>query len=215
MSKKTSLHTEQKNKRQSADESDLHGKDQHGKKSSKAGLKKEDISADAAQAETEIAAQSSEEIKKLEQQLEEITQKAAEWQDKYIRLSAEFDNYRKRTLKEKSELIRLANEDLLKDILPVVDDFERGIDFVDKSQDLDALKTGIHLIYNKFTEFLKQEGLKEIQAKEQAFDLNFHEALTKIPAPNDEMKGKVVEVVEKGYTLNDKVIRYAKVVVGE
>jgi molecular chaperone GrpE len=215
MSKKTSVSTEEEKSKKTAGEKDSHGKDQHRKKSPKAGSENEDISAGDEQVETEVAAQSSEEITRLEQKVEELTQKATEWQDKYIRLSAEFDNYRKRTLKEKSDLIRLANEDLLKDILPVVDDFERGIDIVDKSQDLEALRTGIHLIYNKFTEFLKQEGLKEIQAREQTFDLDYHEALTKIPVPNEEMKGKVVDVVEKGYTLNDKVIRYAKVVVGE
>jgi molecular chaperone GrpE len=140
---------------------------------------------------------------------------AREWQDKYIRLSAEFDNYRKRTLKEKSELIKQANGDLLKDILPVIDDFERGIDHIDKTEDLEGLKHGISLIYNKFAEFIRQNGIKEIDAKEKEFDIDFHEALTKIPAPSEELIGKVVDVIEKGYLLNDKVIRYAKVVVGE
>ncbi len=145
----------------------------------------------------------------------ELEQSSKEWQDKYIRLSAEFDNYRKRTLKEKAELIFSANENLLKDILAVVDDFERGIDHIDKSHDLEALKKGIHLIYTKFSEFLKQKGVKEIEAKGQAFDLDFHEAMTKIPAPSKKDKGKVIDVIEKGYMLNDKVIRYAKVVVGD
>jgi molecular chaperone GrpE len=142
-------------------------------------------------------------------------QEAHEWHDKYLRLSAEFDNYRKRTLKEKADLLRLANEDLLKDILTVVDDFERGIDTMDKSEDLDALKEGIHLIYNKFGDFIKQKGLKEIEALEKPFDIDYHEAVTKIPAPDKKLKGKVVDVIEKGYMLNEKVVRYAKVVVGE
>jgi molecular chaperone GrpE len=147
--------------------------------------------------------------------IEELEQTAKEWHDKYLRLSAEFDNYRKRTLKEKADLMRMANEDLLKDILPVVDDFERGMDSMDKSEDVDALKEGVHLIHRRFMEFLKQKGIKEIEAKDQPFDIDFHEAMTKIPAPSKELKGKVVDVIEKGYTLNDKVVRYAKVVVGD
>jgi molecular chaperone GrpE len=152
---------------------------------------------------------------KAESKLSELEEKAREWHDKYLRLSAEFDNYRKRTLKEKAELMRLANEDLLKDILPVVDDFERGMDSMDKSQDVDALKEGVHLIHRRFMEFLKQKGIKEIEAKNQPFNIDFHEAMTKIPAPSEELKGKVVDVIEKGYILNDKVVRYAKVVVGD
>lgn len=148
-------------------------------------------------------------------QLEEAGNKAREWQDKYVRLSAEFDNYRKRTLKEKADLMRFANEDLLIKILPVIDDFERGIQIIDQSEDIVALKSGIHLIYNKFNEFIKQNGIKEIEAKNLTFDLDFHEAMTKIAAPTEDLKGKVVDVIEKGYTLGDKVIRYAKVVIGE
>jgi molecular chaperone GrpE len=147
--------------------------------------------------------------------LDKAKQEAHEWHDKYLRLSAEFDNYRKRTLKEKADLLRIANEDLLKDILAVIDDFERGIDTMDKSEDLDALKEGIHLIYNKFGDFIKQKGLKEIEAMGKPFDLDYHEAVTKIPAPSEKLKGSIVDVIEKGYILNDKVVRYAKVVVGE
>lgn len=161
-------------------------------------------------------------IEELSSQLDETKtslskaeESAREWQDKYIRLSAEFDNYRKRTLKEKTELIKQANADLLKDILPVIDDFERGISHIDMSDNIDGLKQGIGLIYNKFSEFIRQNGIKEIEAKEKDFDIDFHEALTKIPAPTEELKGKVVDVIEKGYLLNDRVIRYAKVVVGE
>ena len=150
-----------------------------------------------------------------ENKLAAAEESAKEWQDKYMRLSAEFDNYRKRTLKEKTDLTKSANAEMLKDILPVVDDFERGIDNIDKATDLEGMKQGIELIYNKFVEFLGKSGMKEIEAKETEFDIDFHEALTKIPAPVEELKGKVVDVIEKGYLLNDKVIRYAKVVVGE
>lgn len=152
---------------------------------------------------------------KKEEKINKYKEEATEWQDKYIRLSAEFDNYRKRTLREKTDLIKMANEALLIDILSVVDDFERGIATIDKSDDLKALKDGIHLIYDKFNAFLRQKGIKEIEAMEKEFDLDYHEAMTKIPAPEEYLKGKVVDVLEKGYTLNDKVIRYAKVVVGE
>lgn len=145
----------------------------------------------------------------------EVQKESSEWRDKYMRLSAEFDNYRKRTLKEKTDLIKVANEELLKSILPVVDDFERGMDNIDAAKDIEAMKEGMSHIYKKFSEFLKQNGIKEIEAKEKDFDLDFHEALTKIPAPSDELKGKVVDVIEKGYTLNEKVIRFSKVVVGD
>jgi len=130
-------------------------------------------------------------------------------------LMAEFDNFRKRTLKERTELIKTAGEDILLNILPVVDDFERGLQVIDKSEDIASVKQGIHLIYNKFCEFLKQRGVKEIEAVRQDFDVDVHEAITKIPAPTEDLKGKVVDVVQKGYVLNEKVIRFAKVVIGE
>jgi molecular chaperone GrpE len=146
---------------------------------------------------------------------EEYQKQINEWQDKYIRLMAEFDNFRKRSLKERMELLKSAGEDVLINILPVIDDFERGLDAIDKSADIDAVKQGIQLIYNKFKDFLGQRGVKEIEARSQDFNVDLHEAITKIPAPEDNLKGKVVDVVQKGYYLNDKVIRYAKVVVGE
>jgi len=142
-------------------------------------------------------------------------EKLEELNDKYLRLAAEYDNYRRRTLKEKMELSKVAGEDILVNILPVMDDFERGLATIDKAKEVDAIKEGIHLIYNKFKEFLKQRGVKAIEAKEKEFDTDLHEAVTKIPAPKEELKGKVVDVIEKGYLLNDKVIRYAKVVIGE
>jgi molecular chaperone GrpE len=154
-------------------------------------------------------------IKKLNTRLKESDEKMKELHDKYIRLSAEFDNYRKRTLKEKMDLTRSAGEQLILNLLPVIDDFERGIKNMNDSKELNAIKEGMILIYNKFRDFLNQNGVKEIDAVEKDFNLDLHEAITKIPAPNDELKGKVVDVVEKGYTLNEKVIRFSKVVVGE
>ena len=138
-----------------------------------------------------------------------------ELQDKYIRLMAEFDNFRKRSLKERMELLKSAGEEVLVNLLPVIDDFERGLDAIEKSSDIDAVKEGIHLIYNKFKDFIAQRGVKEIDACNQEFNVDIHEAITKIPAPQDDLKGKVVDVIQKGYYLNEKVIRYAKVVVGE
>nr|WP_321450384.1 nucleotide exchange factor GrpE [uncultured Carboxylicivirga sp.] len=146
---------------------------------------------------------------------EKLAGKLAEINDKYVRLSAEFDNYRRRTLKEKMELSKSAGEGLLLAMLPVVDDFDRALAHIDEAKDIDALKEGIKLIYNKFNEYLKQQGIKEIEAKEKDFDTDLHEAITKIPAPTEELKGKVIDCVEKGYTLNEKVIRFSKVVVGE
>ena len=146
---------------------------------------------------------------------EEYLAQAKEFQDKYIRLMAEFDNYRKRSLKERTDLIKSAGEDILVSILPVMDDFERGLAAMESSQDVEAVKQGVLLIYTKFKDFLTQRGVKEIEAFKQDFNVDVHEALTKIPAPEEELKGKVVDVIQKGYSLNDKVIRYAKVVVGE
>jgi len=141
--------------------------------------------------------------------------KNAELQDKYLRLSAEFDNFRKRTHREKMDLVKTASEDLLIRILPVIDDIERGLLAVNTSQDLEAVKQGMNLIYSRFREFLHSNGIKEIEAMNQEFNTDFHEAVTKIPSPDESLKGKVVDVIEKGYYLHDKVIRYPKVVVGE
>ncbi|WP_461630390.1 nucleotide exchange factor GrpE [Labilibaculum euxinus] len=148
-------------------------------------------------------------------ELAELTIQLQEISDKYVRLSAEFDNYRKRTLKEKMELTKSGGEKILINILPVMDNFERALQSIDAAKDIDAIKDGVHLIYGNFKEFVTQNGIKEIEAVNQAFDTDIHEAITKIPAPTKELKGKVVDCVEKGYFLHDKVIRFAKVVVGE
>lgn len=147
--------------------------------------------------------------------LQELGEKLAEITDKHLRLQAEFDNFRKRTMKEKADLIKSGGESVLVNILPVVDDFERALNSLKDVPDEDAGKKGTQLIYNKFSEFLKQNNIKEIDAVNKDFDVDLHEAITKIPAPDESLKGKVVDVVQKGYSLNDKVIRFAKVVIGE
>jgi len=153
-----------------------------------------------------------EELEEKEKSSEEIIQ---ELQDKYIRLSADFDNYRKRTLKEKMDLIKIAGEDILLKLLPVMDDFDRALQTMNEATDCKAMKDGVDLIHNKFKEFLSSNGIKEISAKNEEFNTDLHEAVTKVPSPSKKMKGKIVDVVEKGYFLHDKVIRYSKVVIGE
>ncbi len=152
---------------------------------------------------------------KKETIIAELSAKLEELSDKHLRLQAEFDNFRRRTIKEKAELIKSGGESVLVNILPVVDDFERALDSLKNIPDEDTGKQGTKLIYNKFIDFLKQNNIKEIEAKNQDFDVDLHEAITKIPAPDETLKGKVVDVVQKGYLLNDKVIRFAKVVIGE
>lgn len=152
---------------------------------------------------------------KKESKIVELEEKLKDLSDKHLRLQAEFDNFRKRTLKEKADLIKSGGETVLTGILPVIDDFERAIQLLKNVPEDDAGKQGTLLIYSKFREFLKQNNVKEIDALHQEFNVDHHEALTKIPAPDEKLKGKVVDVIQKGYTLNDRVIRYAKVVVGE
>ncbi len=150
-----------------------------------------------------------------EDKVAELEEKFVELSDKHLRLQAEFDNFRRRTLREKAELIKSGGENVLTGILPVIDDFERAIQSLKEVPEDDPGKKGTLLIYSKFREFLKQNNVKEIDALNQDFNVDLHEALTKIPAPEENLKGKVVDVIQKGYMLNDKVIRYAKVVVGE
>jgi len=156
-----------------------------------------------------------EEIEILKSQIALEEQKYNESQDKYLRLSAEFDNYRKRTLKEKSDLLKTAGEDTIIKVLPVLDDFERAMAAMQTSKDIEAVKDGITLIYNKLKETLNQLGIKEIESLNLEFNTDLHEAITKIPAPSEELKGKVVDVVQKGYYLHDKILRFSKVVIGE
>lgn len=148
-------------------------------------------------------------------EIEQMKQQFAELNDKNLRLMAEFDNYRKRTLKERMDLIKTAGEKLLADMLPLVDDFERGLKAMETSDDVQAVKDGVDLIYSKFIAFLLQNGVKAIPTDNVVFDTEFHEAITTFPAPTEELKGKIIDCASKGYTLNDKVIRFSKVVVGE
>lgn len=176
-------------------------------------VKQEEVQNEASQEEeTEETEANEVTVEKMEPTAEE---KLAELQDRYLRLSAEYDNFRKRTLKEKIDLQKSANENLLNALLPVADDFDRALSVVDSATDIDAVKEGLNLISGKFTGFLAQQGLKEIDAKNKVFDTDLHEAITKIPAPSKKLKGKVVDVVQKGYYLNDKVLRFSKVVIGE
>jgi len=144
----------------------------------------------------------------------ELQTKIDELNDKYLRLYSEFDNYRKRTVKEKVELIKTAGEDIFKILLPVLDDFERGMKSINEASNIDSLKEGVNLIYHKLKTTLIQKGLQEMAAHGEPFNSDIHEAITNIPAPSEDLKGKVVDELEKGYLLNGKVIRYAKVVVG-
>ena len=155
------------------------------------------------------------EEEKLAQELEKANEQIEEQKDKYLRLSAEFDNYRKRTMKEKAELILNGGEKSISSILPIVDDFERALKNMETATDVAAVKEGVELIYNKYMSVLGQNGVKVIETKEQPLDTDYHEAIAVIPAPNEALKGKILDCVQTGYILNDKVIRHAKVVVGE
>lgn len=168
---------------------------------------------EAAQEETPATEQTVEE--QLANMLEEAQQMVREEKDKYLRLSAEFDNYRKRTLKEKAELIKNGGEKTLTAILPVLDDFERALKNMETSEETKAMKEGVELIFSKFQKILGQEGLQKIETEGQAFDTDFHEAIALIPAPAEELKGKILDCVQTGYMLNEKVIRHAKVAVAQ
>lgn len=159
----------------------------------------------------ESSNESTEELSDLEKK--EIEYK--ELNDKYLRLYSEFDNFRRRTQKEKLELYKTAGEDIFKNLLPVMDDFERAQKSMEDTKDYESLKTGVDLIYNKFLSVFKSNGVEPMDSIEKEFDSEIHEAVTQIPAPNKKLIGKIIDVVEKGYTLNEKVIRYAKVVVGK
>lgn len=146
---------------------------------------------------------------------ESLTNQLAEANDKYTRLVAEFDNYKKRTSKERVELIQTAGQRIISKLLPVLDDFDRALTAMAGAQDIEAVKQGVELVNNKFRKLLENEGLKEMETTGQPFDADFQEAITSIPAPSEDLKNKVVDTVEKGYFLNDKVIRFAKVVIGQ
>jgi molecular chaperone GrpE len=165
--------------------------------------------------EEEKEEETAEEEQEEEKKEPTTEEKLAELQDRYLRLTAEYDNFRKRTLKEKIDLQKSANESLLGALLPVADDFDRAMQSVEEAKDIEAVKEGMKLISGKFQGFLNQQGVKEIESLNKAFDTDLHEAITKIPAPSKKLKGKVVDVVQKGYYLNEKVLRFSKVVIGE
>ena len=155
------------------------------------------------------------ETEQLKLQLAEAQEKMAELQDRYLRQAAEFDNYRKRTMKEKAELIKSAAEKVIVAELPIVDDMDRALDNMEKGMDADACIEGFKLIAQKFKNTLTQQGLEKIDTDGQDFDTDFHEAIALIPAPTEELKGKILDCVQAGYRLGDKVIRHAKVAVGQ
>ena len=141
------------------------------------------------------------------------SEELSQLKDSYLRLLAEYDNYQKRTLKEKADLIKNGGEKVLIGLLPIVDDFQRAQENMDKAKDTEAVKEGVDLIYHKFLTYLQQNGVKPIETLEKAFDMDLHEAVATIPAQSEEQKGIIIDTIQPGYTLNDKVIRHAKVVV--
>lgn len=176
---------------------------------SQAAPQAEEVKEEAAQQAEEPAAE-----QQASKEVEELQGKLAESNDRYLRLAAEFDNYRRRTAKERMDLIDLANEKLVKDMLPIVDDFERALAAMRDSEDAASAKEGTELIYNKLVAFLKKNGVCEIDAAGKEFDTDFHEAVAQFPVEDKKKKNTVIDVTQKGYTMGEKVIRYAKVVIG-
>lgn len=165
--------------------------------------------------ETSTAEGIAEGCNEAEKRIEELQQQLDKEKKEYLFLMAEFDNFRKRTLKEKSEIIKNAGENVLKGLLTIMDDFERGLKAAENSPEGDSVKEGISLIYNKLQKYLAQNGVKEIDPADDTFDTEKHEAISVVPVPDEDKKGKILDTVEKGYTINDKVLRHAKVVVGQ
>lgn len=168
----------------------------------------------AAEENKEDKSESAEKEETLEDKLSAAEAKVAELQDKYLRQVAEFDNYRKRTLKEKAELILNGGEKTITAILPILDDMERALKNMDKAQDVPAVKEGVELIFQKFIKILGEQGVKKIETEMADFNTDLHEAIAQVPATSDDQKGKVIDCVKTGYTLNEKVIRHAQVAVG-
>ena len=174
-----------------------------------------DEAAETEELQTENTEEPLNEEEQLKAQLAEAQEKIAELQDRYLRQAAEFDNYRKRTIKEKADLIKSAAEKLMVAELPVVDDMDRALENMEKGSDAEACIEGFKLIVQKFKNILAQSGLEKIETEGQDFDTDFHEAIALIPAPTEELKGKILDCVQQGYKLGDKVIRHAKVAVGQ
>ena len=181
-------------------------------------LQQEETQTEAQNAEVESQNAETEQPAKEETPEDKIAALQAELeksQKEYLFLMAEFDNYRKRTVKEKAELIKNGGEKAMLGLLPVIDDFERAIDAIYKSSDVEGLKEGVDLIYNKFMKYLESQQVKPMESTGTDFDADIYEAVTTFPAPDESMKGKVIDTVQKGYTINEKVLRHAKVVVGQ
>jgi len=177
-------------------------------------IQKEEEQATQQAANTEEQGNAAEIQNKEQDPLAELQSKYDELNDKYLRLYSDFDNFRRRTAKERIDLLKSGGEDIFKVLLPVLDDFERAMKNMETAQDVPSVKQGVELIYHKLFKEMSNKGLKKMETIGQPFDSDFHEALTQIPAPSEKMKNKVVDEMEKGYFLNDKVIRFAKVVVG-
>lgn len=170
----------------------------------------------AAENESEATEESiADETAELNSKIESLEKELENSKKEYLFLMAEFDNFRKRTLKEKSEIIKNGAESAMRDLLPVVDDFERALQAINENNEIEGLKKGVSLIYNKFIKYLEKNGVKAIDSNNKDFDTELHEAVTTFPAADESQKGKIIDTVQKGYTLNDKVLRHAKVVVGQ
>lgn len=173
-------------------------------------------SEEAAEAEVaENAVEEIAEVEKLREENDELKASVEKEKKEYMFLMAEFDNFRKRTLREKSELIKNAAESVFKGLLPIVDDFERALKATEGSDDASSIREGMELIYKKLKKYMEQNGVKEMDPEDREFDADRHEAISAVPVPDEAQKGKILDTVEKGYTINDKVLRHAKVVVGQ
>ena len=174
-----------------------------------------EVADDVQEAADEAETQDTEVLESVEAEVETLRAELAKEKENYLFLRAEFDNFRKRTLKEKTELLKSASSNVIEGLLPIVDDFERGIDANKGVDDAEVIKQGMELIYNKLIKYLGRNGLKPIESTGKPFDPDMHEAIAMVPAADEEQKGQVIDTPTKGYTLNDKVLRHAKVVVGQ
>ena len=179
-------------------------------------LENEVVNSEATENKTNESNAELNEVESIKQQLSNISEQLEKEKKEYLFLMAEFDNFRKRTIKEKGEIIRNASESAMKDILPIIDDFERGLDALKNTTDAEAVKEGMSLIYNKLIKYLEQNGVKAIESNGANFDAEYHEAIAMVPVEDESLKGKVIDTPTKGYTINgDKVLRFAKVAVGQ
>lgn len=211
---KKKMHDQEENSRKNNDESTDNKENPESQENLEV-VKPENVPVNKTDTEPALPSGTDDTADKVGSEVRIVEEKLAEMQDRYLRLSAEFDNYRKRTLREKMDLSKYAEENLLLKIIPLMDDLERARQHMDVSIDCESMKNGIDLIYLKFNDFLKQSGIREIDALNSDFDVDKHEAISKVQVDDESKKGKVVDVVLKGYYLQDKVLRFAKVVVGE